>query len=62
MPSPESMADRARRAVLEDLAVWEGCGRGLSQGQHGYELVGPTRDIRRLLDELDRDPTCIFWG
>ena len=40
MPSPEAMADRARRAVYEDLAVWEGCGRGLAMGQHGYELIG----------------------
>jgi choline monooxygenase len=40
MPSPEDMADRARRAVLEDLAVWEGCGRGLSRGQHRAELIG----------------------
>ena len=51
MPSPESMADRARRAVLEDLAVWEGCGRGLSQGQHGYELIGPNEKGLQLFHE-----------
>jgi len=29
---------------------------------HLYDLIGPTKDIRILLDEVDRDPTCIFWG
>ena len=51
MPSPEHMADRARRAVLEDLAVWEGCGRGLSLGQHAFELVGPNEKGVQLFHE-----------
>jgi hypothetical protein len=29
---------------------------------HRYDLIEPTPDIRVLLDEVDRDPTCIFWG
>ena len=29
---------------------------------HRYEELPPAKDIRVLLDELDRDPTCIFWG
>jgi len=29
---------------------------------HRYDLIGPAPDIRVLLDEVDRDPTCIFWG
>jgi choline monooxygenase len=40
MPTPEEMAARAARAVVQDQAVWEGCGRGLSRGAHGYELIG----------------------
>jgi choline monooxygenase len=51
MPSPEDMADRARRAVLEDLAVWEGCGRGLSRGQHGHELIGRNEKGLQLFHE-----------
>ena len=51
MPGPEQLADRARRAVFEDLAVWEGCGRGLSQGQHGYELIGPNEKGLQLFHE-----------
>jgi hypothetical protein len=29
---------------------------------HEYELADPTPDIQDLLDEIDRDPTSIFWG
>ena len=29
---------------------------------HVYDLVEPTRNVETLLDEVDRDPTCIFWG
>lgn len=27
-----------------------------------YDLPDPTPEIRDLLDEIDRDPTSIFWG
>ena len=27
-----------------------------------YPLLGPTRRIDELLNEIDRDPICIFWG
>jgi hypothetical protein len=29
---------------------------------HRYDLIGPITDIRALLDEVDQDPTGIFWG
>ena len=29
---------------------------------HIYDLVEPTQDITKLLDEIERDPTCIFFG
>ena len=29
---------------------------------HRYDPIESTPDIRVLLDEVDRDPTCIFWG
>lgn len=29
---------------------------------HLYDRVKPTRNIRRLLTEVERDPTAIFWG
>ncbi len=29
---------------------------------HEYTKVSPTKNIDALLAEIDRDPTCIFWG
>lgn len=29
---------------------------------HTYDLTAPTSDVAALLEEVDRDPTCIFWG
>ena len=27
-----------------------------------YDLLPPSDRVDDLLDEIDRDPTCIFWG
>ena len=29
---------------------------------HIYDLVPPTPYIDELIEEVERDPTCIFWG
>ena len=29
---------------------------------HRYDLLPPSNRVEDLLAELDRDPTCIFWG
>jgi hypothetical protein len=29
---------------------------------HVYDLLAPSNRIDDLLNEIDRDPTCIFWG
>jgi hypothetical protein len=29
---------------------------------HSYDRIAPTSNIEALLDEIDADPTCIFWG
>ena len=29
---------------------------------HAYDLLAPSQSVRNLLAEIDRDPTCIFWG
>jgi hypothetical protein len=29
---------------------------------HVYDLHAPSNRVEDLLNELDRDPTCIFWG
>ena len=33
-----------------------------NQRWHNHDLVAPSGDVLALLDVLDRDPTCIFWG
>ncbi|MCE2389917.1 MAG: Rieske 2Fe-2S domain-containing protein [Proteobacteria bacterium] len=48
-PSPEAMAARAARAVGQDRPVWETCGRGLAQGEHGYALIGRNEKGVQLL-------------
>jgi hypothetical protein len=29
---------------------------------HRYEFLRPSKRVQALLDEVDDDPTCIFWG
>ncbi len=29
---------------------------------HRYDLVEPHQPVAALLDEIERDPTAIFWG
>ena len=29
---------------------------------HRYELLKPDKPIEQLLDEVEQDPTAIFWG
>ena len=29
---------------------------------HLYDQVAPSSSVAVLLDEIDKDPTCIFWG
>ena len=29
---------------------------------HEYDLAEPSADLQDLLDEIDSDPTAIFWG
>lgn len=41
---------------------WELYCRDRNQRWHRYDLVPPTPKFERLLSEVERDPTCIFWG
>lgn len=36
--------------------------RDRNERWHRYDLLAPSPDVRGLLDEIDRDPTGIFWG
>lgn len=51
LPAPEAMAARAARAVGQDQPVWEGCGRGLARGAHGFALIGRNEKGVQLLHQ-----------
>ena len=51
LPAPAEMAARAAKAVLEDKPVWEGCGRGLEDGDHDYALIGRNEKGVQLMHE-----------
>jgi hypothetical protein len=42
--------------------TWALCWRDRNELVHEYDRVPPSRDIDDLLDEIDGDPTAIFWG
>lgn len=42
--------------------VWTLYYRDSNDRWHRYELIDPDPNVRPLLDEVDRDPTGIFWG
>jgi 4,5-DOPA dioxygenase extradiol len=48
----EDFDARAAKAIGQDQLVWEGCGRGLSRGQHGYELIGRNEKCVQLFHEV----------
>ena len=41
---------------------WAVFWRDRNQRWHRYESTAPTTEIARLLEEINRDPTRIFWG
>lgn len=51
MPSPRAMAARAAKAIGQDQAVWEGCGRGLARGGHDYAVIGRNEKSIQLFHE-----------
>lgn len=41
---------------------WSLYWRDRNERFHLYDWVPPARHVERLLAEIDRDPTAIFWG
>jgi len=41
---------------------WSLYWRDSDQVFHEYDMLDATSDVGQLLSEIDRDPTCIFWG
>jgi len=43
-------------------AAWSLYWRDRNERWHRYDRTSPTGDVISLLDEIDKDPTGIFWG
>ncbi len=52
----------ARLRYTISREVWTLYWRDRNHRFHRYPYLEPTPDIVELLDEIDRDPTGIFWG
>lgn len=52
----------ARLDYAEDRNEWALFWVDSDDGFHRYDLLDPTTQVTELLDEIDADPTCIFWG
>lgn len=52
----------ARLRYVSKRKHWVLYWRDQNQKWHLYDLIHPSPDVLVLLNEVDRDPTCIFWG
>jgi hypothetical protein len=60
-PGLDPVPDR-KIALHEARNRWSLYWRDRNLKFHEYELADPTPHIQDLLDDIDRDPTSIFWG
>lgn len=52
----------ARFRYVAKTGLWTLYWRDRNQRWHRHDRAAPCPDILALLDEVDRDPTGIFWG
>jgi hypothetical protein len=52
----------ARLRYVHKYRHWTLFWRDRNERWHRYHLVQPTADVTFLLDEIERDPTGLFWG
>ena len=52
----------ARLRYLKSRQVWRLYWRDRDERWHEYPDLAFARDVGDLLEEIDRDPTAIFWG
>lgn len=52
----------ARLRYSQTTKQWSLYWRDRNLKFHRYDNTAPTTDIRIILDEIDNDPTRIFWG
>lgn len=61
---PEEWAESpvARFRYNKSQSEWALFWRDRNQRWHRYDLKRPSKRLQTLLNEVDRDPTGIFWG
>ena len=52
----------ARLRYTRSTKTWSLHWRDRNLRFHRYDRLEPSGDVTDLLDEIERDPTCIFWG
>lgn len=52
----------ARLRYTKSTGLWEIFWRDRNLKFHHYDVHPPSATVGDLLDEIDRDPTSIFWG
>ena len=52
----------ARLRYTATTNTWTLYWRDRNQKFHRYDLIAPSAHVDDLLDEIDKDPTGIFWG
>lgn len=52
----------ARLRYVHTHQHWTLFWRDRNERWHRYDRVAPTADVTALLNEVQRDPTAIFWG
>ncbi len=52
----------ARMRYTQKTGTWALFWRDRNQRWHRYTRIGSSAQITVLLDEIEADPTCIFWG
>ena len=52
----------ARLRYTKRSGAWSLYWRDRNLRFHEYDLIAPSNRVDDLLEEIDRDPTSIFWG
>ena len=52
----------ARLRYTKASATWTLYWRDRNLRFHRYDRIEPSANVSTLIDEIDRDPTGIFWG
>jgi hypothetical protein len=52
----------ARLRYVKGSKTWTLYWRDRNLRFHHYDRIKPSENVSKLIDEIDRDPTRIFWG